>query len=110
MPKGSCNCGEYQHEYEGEPVATYKKTSGKVFNWTRKGDSGKDVTYNNCGTCGTIMTVSAEAMPDMVIFKAGTLDDQDAIESSKPGAQIYNKNKPSWCDGLAYAVQKDGAS
>ncbi|KAK4892137.1 hypothetical protein LTR10_006469 [Elasticomyces elasticus] len=110
MPKGSCNCGEYQHEYEGEPVATYKKTSGKVFNWTRKGDSGKDVTYNNCGTCGTIMTVSAEAMPDMVIFKAGTLDDQDAIESSKPGVQIYNKYKPSWCDGLAYAAQKDGAS
>ncbi|KAK0276813.1 hypothetical protein LTR35_010207 [Friedmanniomyces endolithicus] len=109
MPQGSCMCGEYQHEYSGNPIATYKKTAGKVFNWTRKGDSGKNVTYNNCATCGCIMTVSAEAMPEMVIFKAGTLDDQDAIESSKPAMQIYNKHKPAWCDGLAYAQQKDGA-
>ncbi|KAK0943041.1 hypothetical protein LTR29_005421 [Friedmanniomyces endolithicus] len=135
MPQGSCMCGEYQHEYSGNPIATavchckpchknagqtgsvnnllkaeqYKKTSGKVFNWTRKGDSGKDVTYNNCATCGCIMTVSAEVMPEMVIFKAGTLDDQDAIESSKPAMQIYNKHKPAWCNGLAYAQQKDGA-
>jgi len=44
-----------------------------------------------------------------VIFKAGTLDDQDAVENSKPEMQIYNKYKPTWCDGLAYAQQKDGA-
>ncbi|TKA69246.1 hypothetical protein B0A55_04259 [Friedmanniomyces simplex] len=133
MPKGSCLCGEYQHEYLGNPVATavchckpchktagqtgsvnnllkadqYTKSSGKVFSWTRKGDSGKDVTYSNCATCGCIMTVKADAMPEMIIFKAGTLDDQDAIESSRPGLQIYNKYRPSWCVGLAYAEQKD---
>jgi len=28
----------------------YKKTSGNVKNFVRKGDSGKDVTYNQCGS------------------------------------------------------------
>lgn len=53
------------------------------------------------------MTVNAEAMAGMVIFKTGTLDDEDAVESSKPSREIYNKNRPSWCEGFSCAEQKE---
>ncbi|KAK5116584.1 hypothetical protein LTR85_009209 [Meristemomyces frigidus] len=132
MPKGSCVCGEYTHEYTGEPIGVavchcipcrktagsngstnnlikadqYKKTSGSVRNWTRKGDSGKDVTYNNCATCGTIMSVNAAAMPDVVILKNGTLDG-DAEDACKPGMEIYTKNRPTCFDAIPGAAQKE---
>lgn len=46
-----------------DPGKKYKKLSGDVKHWTRKGDSGKDVTYSNCGkSWPTLLTMSRTAL------------------------------------------------
>ncbi|EMC96679.1 hypothetical protein BAUCODRAFT_108515 [Baudoinia panamericana UAMH 10762] len=137
MPKGSCLCGEYTHEYTGDPLGVaichcipciqtagpngsvnsaiksenYIQTSGTAAKWTRKGESGKNVTYERCQNCGTIMIVHAEAAPGIVIFKTGTVASEDplAMGAPKPAQEIYNKNRPECYPSISYAEQKDAA-
>ncbi|KAH9808628.1 DUF636 domain protein [Teratosphaeria destructans] len=128
MAKGSCNCGDYKHEYSGEPVAVSQKTSGTAKTWSRKGESGKDVTYDSispphnspihysqlsifpvCDTCGTIMSVRAEAMAGLTIVKTGTLDDAAEVEErGRPGQEIFTRNRPRWCEAFPGCGQKEG--
>ncbi|KAF2772005.1 hypothetical protein EJ03DRAFT_325235 [Teratosphaeria nubilosa] len=134
MAKGSCNCGEYKHEYSGEPVAVAIchcipciKTAGqngslntlvKTDNLrpdsipsthTLRRESGKNVTYDICNTCGTIMTVRAEAMEGLTVFKTGTLDDPAEVEKhNKPVQEIFTRNRPSWCDAFPGCEQEEG--
>ncbi|KAI7159012.1 hypothetical protein KC316_g7055 [Hortaea werneckii] len=135
MPKGSCACGQVQHEYTGEPAAVvvchcrpcrkfagmngstnamvkadqYTKPSGSLMQWKRAGDSGKQVAYNNCATCGTIMYIEAEAMPGIYIFKTGTLDDAETLNNLRPGMEIYTKDRPTCFEGLSGVPQKESA-
>ncbi|KAI5249252.1 hypothetical protein E4T43_00738 [Aureobasidium subglaciale] len=90
------------------PTDKYKILSGSLRTFTRKGDSGKDVTYNYCQNCPTVLFVQVEAMPGINIVKMGTLDDEDAYEGlGKPGMEIYTKNRPSWCEPIPGAEQKE---
>ncbi|KAK6008362.1 hypothetical protein QM012_000265 [Aureobasidium pullulans] len=137
MAKGSCACGEVKFEYQGEPAAKvachcipcrktsgttnsynlmlpsdkYKILSGSLRTWTRKGDSGKNVTYHYCQNCPTILYVTGEAMNGINIVKVGTLDDEDVFENlGKPGLEIFTKNRPQWCDAIPGAQQKESGS
>ena len=53
-------------------VTQYKRLTGNVKTWTRKGDSGKDVTNNYCANCNALMVVDIESMPGVRIYKMGT--------------------------------------
>ncbi|KAI4733717.1 hypothetical protein E4T50_15740 [Aureobasidium sp. EXF-12298] len=134
MAKGSCACGEVKFEYQGEPAGKgachcipcrktsgttnsynlmipsdkYKILSGSLRTWTRKGDTGKGVTYNYCQNCPTILYVTGEAIQGINIVKMGTLDDQEDIEKlGKPGLELYTKNRPQWCDAIPGAQQME---
>ncbi|PRP85750.1 hypothetical protein PROFUN_06344 [Planoprotostelium fungivorum] len=124
MSTGSCLCGDYKFSFPAEPVAYVschcipcRKASGgmnslnwivpadsiKVTSssgtrsWSRKGDSGKNLTYVSCETCGTVVHVDAEAMGPNRILKIGTFDDQSFLEKiGAPKLQIYMKNCASW--------------
>lgn len=85
----------------------YKKLSGTDFLFTRQGDSGKGVNYFNCGKCATIMLADVEAMPDVYVVKAGTVDDAQEDAKHKPQLEIYRKNAPEWCTPWAGAEQKE---
>ncbi|KAF7190022.1 hypothetical protein HII31_08353 [Pseudocercospora fuligena] len=137
MPgKGSCVCGQWTYEYEGEPggVAVchcipcrktagsngsfnmiipqdkFKKLSGNDFLFERVGDSGKKVKYQNCANCATVMVANVEAMPGMLIVKAGTVDDPAEDAKHQPQMEIYRRNAPEWCTPWASAAQKEGGS
>ncbi|CZT19935.1 related to DUF636 domain protein [Ramularia collo-cygni] len=133
MPKGSCVCGDWTYEYEGEPAGVavcyckpcqktagangsynflvpadkFKKLSGKDFLYSREGDSGKPVNYQNCGRCGTIMVADIEAMPGIKLVKAGTVDDADAITKGAPVVELYTRSRPGWCSPWKGADQKE---
>ncbi|TIA77650.1 hypothetical protein D6C76_04593 [Aureobasidium pullulans] len=134
MVNGSCLCGDVKFEYQGEPAMKaachclpcrktsgttnsynlmipsdkYKVLSGSLKSFTRKGDSGKNVTYNSCQNCPTVLYVQAEALEGLNIVKAGTVDDEDVFNNlGKPKAEIYTKNRPSWCDAIPGAEQKE---
>ncbi|BFZ54357.1 hypothetical protein PYCC9005_001391 [Savitreella phatthalungensis] len=136
MVKGSCLCGETTYEYNGIPQAVVtchclpcRKSSGTPssynmmipdddFNfksskplatWSRKGDSGKQLTYNYCPTCHNLIFAQAEAIPGVKILKAGTLDDADALNDGKPQQEIYCRNMLSWEQPIDGAKQAQAA-
>ncbi|EMF14969.1 uncharacterized protein SEPMUDRAFT_37223 [Sphaerulina musiva SO2202] len=134
MPtKGSCVCGEWTYEYEGEPSGVaicycipcrktagsngsynlmipldkFKKLSGTNFLYTRTGDSGKPINYTNCGKCGTIMTADVQALEGVVLVKGGTVDDLTLDAKLAPKVEIYRKTAPEWCTPVAGAALKE---
>lgn len=92
------------------PSDKYKILSGSLKTFTRKGDSGKNVTYNYCQNCPTVLYVQAEAIDGINIVKMGTLDDETYDHLGKPSMEIYTKNRPEWCEAIPGAQQKEGGS
>ncbi|CAD0086415.1 unnamed protein product [Aureobasidium vineae] len=93
------------------PSDKYKILSGSLRTFTREGDSGKNVTYNYCQNCPTVLFVKAEALDGVNIVKMGTLDDENVYDNlGKPGLEIYTKNRPQWCDAIPGAQQKESGS
>ncbi|KAL1301536.1 hypothetical protein AAFC00_005777 [Neodothiora populina] len=134
MAKGSCLCGDFAYEYEGEPAAKaachckpcqktsgttnsfnlmvpedkFYKKSGKVKQFTRKGVSGNDVTYNMCDNCGTLVFAEAGAIPGIKIVKLGTLDDADVLNGiGHANLEIFTKDRLSWLQPIPGAEQKE---
>ena len=73
----------------------FKHLTGKDHTFTRTGDSGKNVTYHNCGKCGTIMWVEGEAFSGIRILKTGTIDDQEVLDKAVPVQEIYCSRRPA---------------
>ena len=93
------------------PTDKFHITSGSLRQFTRKGDSGGDVTYNYCQTCPTVIFVQAEKLSGINILKMGTVDDDDVYDKvGYPKVEIYTKNRPSWCQAIPGAGQKEGAA
>ncbi|KAF2156958.1 hypothetical protein K461DRAFT_7905 [Myriangium duriaei CBS 260.36] len=137
MPKGSCQCGDFAYQFSGEaditlachclpcrkttgttgsynlivPTANFTVTKGIPKKWSRIGDSGKSVTYNNCPICSTLLFVEAEQLPDKMIVKLGTVDDKAYVESvGTPASEIYCKNMVGWEKPWEGAQTVQGAS
>jgi hypothetical protein len=112
---GSCLCGKVTYKCSVEPLATAachcadcQKQTGTSFSvivavpregvqiegdslasFTTIGtDSGKEVSRQFCRECGSPIVSLSEAMPELALIKAGTLDDTSWL---KP--QIH-----TWCD------------
>jgi hypothetical protein len=46
-----------------------------------------------CAQCGTPVTTASEARPNLIILRAGTLDDP---EMARPALTIWTDSAPSW--------------
>jgi hypothetical protein len=84
--------------------------SGKAKNYTRKGISGKDLTYNMCDNCGSLVFVEAESVPESKIVKLGTIDDDEILNTlGYPTVEIFTKDRLAWLQVLPGAAQKEVA-
>jgi hypothetical protein len=117
---GGCLCGGVRYELQGEGFlhcichcGNCQKTTGSTFScivtykpsdfrflktetlkiFNDKGDSGKEVHRNFCGTCGCPIVSFADAAPDMAFVKVGSLDDTSFV---RPGAHLYTKSVQQW--------------
>jgi len=117
--RGRCLCGHVRYEYDG-PVgpATYchcedcRRCTGSAFNvgvrvekaafrivagtprgFTKRGDSGGELTRHFCPECGSPIFTSAPGHPDAVFVKAGTLDDPAVV---RPTDQIWVQSMVPW--------------
>lgn len=97
----TCSCGELRLVLAGEPVSVYacaclecQKSTGSAFAyrakytkaallhdhgprraWRRGSDAGRWVEQTFCPTCGTVVFMTAEALPDHFVVSAGCFAD-----------------------------------
>ena len=120
MPQisGGCLCGKVRYSAAGEPVfvglchcADCQKFTGSAFSavvgvakpavtivgtlttFTKSGESGKPIHRSFCPTCGSSIADEADALPGVVMFGCGTLDDASWL---KPAMQIYCDSAQPW--------------
>lgn len=67
--------------------------SGPLTHFVSHADSGNRMVRAFCPQCGTPVTSAAESRPNLVILRAGTLDDT-AIAS--PSLSIWTESAPDW--------------
>lgn len=117
--RGHCLCGHVRYEYDG-PVgpASYchcedcRRCTGSAFNvgvrveraafrivagtpkgFTKRADSGNELTRHFCPECGSPIFTSAPRHPDHVFVKAGTLDDPTLVA---PTSEAWVASSVSW--------------
>ncbi|WP_220634840.1 GFA family protein [Georgfuchsia toluolica] len=116
---GGCACGLIRYECHAEPLAVAhcyctdcQKTSGaqastnvlvpkpafsvvkgKATCFDTKADSGNTVTRYFCSQCGSNLWSVPNGIPDLLIIKAGTLDDPSGIT---PGMSIFCDSAQPW--------------
>ena len=109
-----CHCRDCQYISGGEAsvlVALPKdmcKVSGATKAYTTKSAAGRKVTRKFCPECGTHILSEAEAQPDNLFIKAGTMD-KDASSKLKTAAVLWTDNANPWThideDAMAFETQ-----
>lgn len=78
---------------------------GEIRDYCSIADSGNVMHREFCPRCGTHLTSRAEVRPNLVIVRAGTLDNP---EIARPAATIWASMAPSWAcfDGTIPRFEK----
>lgn len=63
-----------------------------------------EITF--CGECGCTVYKKHESFPGSTIVLAGTGDDPEVLEKSRPDQELFVKHRASWLSGLDGADQK----
>jgi len=122
--QGGCQCKQIRYEITARPLTLYcchckecQKQSSSAFGmsmpvpreavkiiqgepktWTRKSDSGREVSCLFCGNCGTRLFHNPSRNPKITNIKPGTLDDTSWLE---PVGNLWTKQAQKWvniCD------------
>jgi hypothetical protein len=75
------------------PVAAFALLVGEPARILRRSDSGREIEGCFCAACGTRLYDLFAAFPDIMVLKAGTLDDTRAL---RPVAQFWTSRKQDW--------------
>jgi hypothetical protein len=115
---GRCFCGAVRFRSDQPPVATracwcrdcqylaagnasvnvfFKTASftvtGKLGEYVSTADSGSVMRRSFCPTCGTPLFSEAQSRPDLIVVRAGALDDP---ELGRPASVIWTASAPRW--------------
>lgn len=114
----SCSCGQLHLTCEGEPVrisichciACQKRTGsafgsqarfprtqvlnieGKSATYSRKADSGNEVTFHFCPDCGTTLYWELEVAPDVYAVALGAFEEQ----LPAPAFSVFEEHAFPW--------------
>lgn len=67
--------------------------AGETSGYTAPGGSGQPMTRHFCPSCGTPVYTSLSGRPEVVVLRAGTLDDQQSL---KVVARIWTSSAEPW--------------
>jgi hypothetical protein len=118
MARGRCLCGAVTIDIAGEPIgvrtcwcrvcqylgagsATVNvifaagdvSVQGEMVDYVSIADSGNVMHRRFCPACGTALLSASEARPDLVVVRAGALDERDHC---RPGMTIWTREAPVW--------------
>jgi hypothetical protein len=114
----ACNCGEVEIKIKGDPANTcfcyctecqkltgsdkgfiahfpsdsVSLTKGTPSEYSRQGNSGKNVTYFFCPTCGSMVFGKAEVLP----FVSVAVPRLENPNDYQPKMAFYTASAPSW--------------
>ncbi|MDG3085411.1 GFA family protein [Vibrio hannami] len=95
----ACHCFECQKRTGsvfGVQARFYKEQvsiEGDVSSYTRVADSGNEVSYNFCPSCGTTLLLKLSAAPGHSIIPLGIFSEQDF---PAPTFSVYEERKHGW--------------
>jgi hypothetical protein len=132
VSKGGCLCGQVRYSFTGAPLLTAichcrhcQRQSGSAFSvvcavpadsftqqgeiriFNDMGDSGHAVARHFCPECGSPIASIADALPGLVLIKAGTLDDFD---QTAPVMEAYCDSRLSWLPAMADTQKFPGSN
>jgi hypothetical protein len=115
---GGCRCGALRYECSAEPVMAgnchcrlCQQVSGSAFTANvavpkdalrimgdvkyheAKADSGNTVSLGFCPSCGAPVVGRSSGMPDLMMLRAGSLDDPSWY---RPGMDLYTASAQPW--------------
>jgi hypothetical protein len=115
---GGCLCGQIRYSAQADPAImavchcrNCQKQAGTAFavvigipksaltiegelkTYHDTGESGQAVDRNFCPNCGSPITSNAAVLPELVIIKAGTLDDTSWLN---PTMHVYCDSAQAW--------------
>src|SRR5689334_4588615 len=123
--KGGCACGEIQYVFSGKPVfafnchcrdcqrftgsafisgmvvpaATFELTRGEPRFYTRRADSGGEISRGFCAVCGSPVLARLSRLPDVIAIPAASLDDpswhRPAVDMFTASAQPWDYMNPA---------------
>jgi hypothetical protein len=109
--QGICHCHNCQKSTGSAfstnwvvPKPGFKVISGKSTTYEVKGGSGNPALCQFCGTCGSTMWTESAAFPDIIVVKAGILDNA-ALAKFPPGIEAFTSRKPAWVKEVENAKQ-----
>ncbi len=117
---GGCSCGKVRFSADADPTfvavchchacqkasgsafalivalpAAALSVSGEVTTYDSIGESGKGKHYRFCPTCGSPVSSNVDVFPDMMMIRAGSIDDPSWV---KPAMEIQCESKQPWVD------------
>lgn len=90
------------------PEEGFSVTSGKPKSYTKKSDSGREITSQFCGDCGSTLFRDGAAFPGAKVVKVGVMDDMDALDNAKPAVELYAPQRVNWVPATGNADQAPG--
>ena len=107
---GVCHCTDCQ-KFTGSAFAAVVgvpkpavSVQGEMASYTKPGDSGQPIHRRFCPKCGSSVLDEADALPNIVMIAAGTLDDPGWVA---PRLQIYCDSAQPWVE-LGGEMQRFG--
>lgn len=97
-----CYCRDCQHMSGGghAPQFAVKRDtvtrSGPLKTFSLTSDSGNEVVLGFCGECGSPIYKTTTAVPELIFFFAGSLDDPTTFS---PEFKVYEDRRQPWDEG-----------